>query len=128
MSTLGELAFARAAGIEGERIVFPGNNKSLEELRAAAGAAALVVLDAPREVELAAEAGVRRVLVRLTPGGEALTHRAIQTAHDESKFGLSPEAAAGVHAGLVVVLGSAAAGVGGAARCPAGGGTRRRAS
>ncbi len=96
VSTLGELAFARAAGIAGERLVFHGNNKSLEELRAAAEADALVVLDAPREVELAAEAGVRRVLVRLTPGVEAATHRAIQTAHDESKFGLSPEAAAEV--------------------------------
>jgi diaminopimelate decarboxylase len=31
-STLGELAFARAAGIPGERIVFHGNNKSEEEL------------------------------------------------------------------------------------------------
>ena len=38
VSTLGELAFARAAGIAGERLVFHGNNKSLEELRAAAEA------------------------------------------------------------------------------------------
>ena len=29
VSTLGELAFARAAGISGERIVFHGNNQSL---------------------------------------------------------------------------------------------------
>jgi diaminopimelate decarboxylase len=36
---------------------------------------------------------VRRVLVRLTPGVEALTHRSIQTAHEESKFGLAPDAA-----------------------------------
>jgi diaminopimelate decarboxylase len=34
------------------------------------------------------------VLVRLTPGVEALTHRSIQTAHDESKFGLAPDPAA----------------------------------
>ena len=38
VSTLGELAFALAAGIEGPRLVFHGNNKSLEELRGAAGA------------------------------------------------------------------------------------------
>src|SRR3954447_6305742 len=38
VSTLGELAFARAAGIAGDRIVFHGNNKSDEELRAAAEA------------------------------------------------------------------------------------------
>ncbi len=93
VSTLGELAFARAAGIPGERIVFHGNNKSEEELRAAAGADALVVLDAPGEADAAAAAGVRRVLVRLTPGVEAVTHRSIQTAHEESKFGLAPDAA-----------------------------------
>jgi diaminopimelate decarboxylase len=93
VSTLGELAFARAAGVPGERIVVHGNNKSDEELRAAADAGALVVLDAPGEAKAAAAAGVRRVLVRLTPGVEAVTHRSIQTAHDESKFGLSAEAA-----------------------------------
>jgi diaminopimelate decarboxylase len=93
VSTLGELAFARAAGIPGERIVFHGNNKSAGELRAAAEAGALVVLDAPGEADAAAAAGVRRVLVRLTPGVEAVTHRSIQTAHEESKFGLSPDAA-----------------------------------
>ena len=96
VSTLGELAFARAAGIPGERIVFHGNNKSADELRAAAEANALVVLDGHWEVEQAAAAGVRRVLVRLTPGVDAVTHRAIATAHEESKFGLSPEAAASV--------------------------------
>ena len=94
VSTLGELAFARAAGIAGDRIVFHGNNKSGEELRAAAEAGALVVLDAPGEAETAAAAGVRRVLVRLTPGVEAVTHRSIRTAHEESKFGLASDAAA----------------------------------
>jgi diaminopimelate decarboxylase len=93
VSTLGELAFARAAGIPGDRIVFHGNNKSDEELRAAAEAGALVVLDSSGEAAAAAAAGVRRVLVRLTPGVEAVTHRSIQTAHEESKFGLAPDAA-----------------------------------
>ncbi|HKC78146.1 MAG TPA: alanine racemase, partial [Gaiellaceae bacterium] len=93
VSTLGELAFARAAGIPGERIVFHGNNKTTEELTAAADAGALVVLDSPGEADAAAAAGVRRVLLRLTPGVEAVTHRSIQTAHEESKFGLSPDAA-----------------------------------
>jgi diaminopimelate decarboxylase len=93
VSTLGELAFARAAGMPGERIVFHGNNKSDEEMRAAAEVGALVVLDAPGEAEAAVAAGVRRVLVRLTPGVEAVTHRSIRTAHEESKFGLAPDAA-----------------------------------
>jgi diaminopimelate decarboxylase len=94
VSTLGELAFARHAEIPGERIVVHGNNKSEEELRAAAAAGArFVVLDALDEVELAAAAGVRRVLVRVTPGIEADTHEKIRTAHEGSKFGLPPEQA-----------------------------------
>ncbi|HET6944873.1 MAG TPA: diaminopimelate decarboxylase [Gaiellaceae bacterium] len=91
VSTLGELAFARAAGIPVERILFHGNNKSDEELRAAVETT--VVLDAPDEPARAAAAGARRVLVRLTPGVEAVTHQSIRTAHDESKFGLTAEAA-----------------------------------
>jgi diaminopimelate decarboxylase len=93
VSTLGELAFAQAAGIQGDRLVFHGNNKSDDELRAAAAAGATVVLDAPDEPERAVAAGVERVLVRLTPGVDAHTHQAIRTAHDESKFGLPPERA-----------------------------------
>ena len=57
VSTLGELAFARRAGIEGERLVVHGNNKSDEELAAAAEAGALVVLDALDEPERAARGG-----------------------------------------------------------------------
>jgi diaminopimelate decarboxylase len=101
VSTRGELEFALRAGLGDERIVFHGNNKSDEELAAAAGAGALVVLDALDEVERAAGAGVRRVLVRVTPGIEAETHQSIQTAHSESKFGLAPDdALAAVRAGL----------------------------
>jgi diaminopimelate decarboxylase len=88
VSTLGELEFALRADIPGDRLVFHGNNKSDEELRAAAGAGALVVLDALEEIERAKDAGAARVLVRLTPGIEADTHHAIRTAHVESKFGL----------------------------------------
>jgi diaminopimelate decarboxylase len=91
VSTLGELAFARAAGVPGERIVVHGNNKSDEELREAAKAGArFVVLDALDEIPRAAAAGVRRALVRVTPGIEADTHAAIRTGHHGSKFGLPP--------------------------------------
>jgi diaminopimelate decarboxylase len=93
VSTLGELEFAQAAGIPRQRILFHGNNKSDEELRTAAAAGVAVVLDAPDEPARAAAAGVQRVLVRLTPGVEAVTHRSIRTAHEESKFGLPPDAA-----------------------------------
>jgi diaminopimelate decarboxylase len=91
VSTLGELAFARAAGLEGDRVLVHGNNKSDEELSAAAAANATVVLDAPGEASRAAAAGVRRVLVRVTPGVDADTHEAIRTGHHGSKFGLTPD-------------------------------------
>jgi len=88
VSTRGELEFALRAGVPGDRIVFHGNNKSDEELVAAAATGALVVLDALDEGDRARAAGVETVLIRVTPGIEADTHRAIQTAQAESKFGL----------------------------------------
>jgi diaminopimelate decarboxylase len=92
VATLGELTMALRAEIPGDRLIVHGNNKSVEELEAAARAGAwVVVLDAPDEIELAAQAGVERVLVRTTPGVEADTHPAIKTAHHGSKFGLPPE-------------------------------------
>ncbi|HWH05105.1 MAG TPA: diaminopimelate decarboxylase [Gaiellaceae bacterium] len=91
VSTLGELEFARRAGLTGDRVLVHGNNKSDEELAAAAALDGLVVLDALDEVERAATAGVRRVLVRVTPGVEAETHESIRTGHRGSKFGLDPE-------------------------------------
>jgi diaminopimelate decarboxylase len=97
VSTLGELRFAQAAEVPAERLVVHGNNKSDEELRAAAEANAwLVVLDSAEEVERAGAAGVRRVLLRVTPGIEIGGHAAIQTGHAGSKFGVPPEDAAGV--------------------------------
>ena len=92
-STLGELAFARRAGIGGEEIVAGREQQGDEELAAAAEAGCLVVLDAPDDAERAAAAGVRRVLVRVTPGIDADTHWAIATGHRGSKFGLTPEQA-----------------------------------
>jgi diaminopimelate decarboxylase len=92
VSTLGELAFARRAGVPGDRLVVHGNNKSDAELRAAADArAAFIVLDSLEEIPRAAAAGVRRTLVRITPGIEAETHEAIRTGHVGSKFGLPAE-------------------------------------
>src|SRR5829696_6175328 len=91
VSTLGELEFARAAGIGGGRLIMHGNNKSDAELAAAAAVGALVVADSLEEIERAAAAGVERLLVRVTPGIEADTHEAVRTAHHGSKFGLPPD-------------------------------------
>ena len=91
VSTRGELELALAAGITGDRLVVHGNNKSDDELDAAARAGAVVVLDSLEEIERARTAGVTRMLVRVTPGIEADTHEAIRTGHHGSKFGLSPD-------------------------------------
>jgi diaminopimelate decarboxylase len=94
VSTLGELELAVRAEVPADGIVVHGNNKSDDELRRAAEADAwLVVLDAEDEVERAVAAGVRRVLVRVTPGIDPDTHDAIKTGHRGSKFGLPPEQA-----------------------------------
>jgi diaminopimelate decarboxylase len=91
VSTVGELAFARRAGIAGKRLVVHGNNKEDELLRGAADADALVVLDSVEEIDRARRAGATRFLVRVTPGIEADTHEAVKTAHHGSKFGLPPD-------------------------------------
>jgi diaminopimelate decarboxylase len=93
VSTLGELRFAERAGIAGDALVVHGNNKNDAELRAAADAGALVVLDALDELDRAREAGVTRTLVRVTAGIEADTHEAIRTGQRGSKFGLPPDQA-----------------------------------
>lgn len=90
VASTGELAFARAAGFTGEAIIVHGNNKDVALLDEAALEGATVVLDASDEAELAAAAGVRRVLVRVTLGVDADTHEAIRTGHHGSKFGLPP--------------------------------------
>jgi len=86
----GELAFARRAGLGGDRLVVHGNNKEEAFLRAAAASGAPVVLDAADEAGLAAAAGVVQVLVRVTLGVDADTHEAIRTGHHGSKLGLPP--------------------------------------
>ena len=97
VSTLGEMKYAEAAKIPPARWVVHGNNKSDEELRFAAEKDAwLVVMDEPGEVERCVEFGVRRVLLRVTPGIEAGGHAAIQTGHVGSKFGVQPEDAVDV--------------------------------
>ena len=92
----GELAAALAAGANPETVIVHGNNKSDADLGAAVEAGCgLVVVDHPGELDqldgIAAEYDVvQRVLVRVTPGIEADTHRKIVTGHSDSKFGFAP--------------------------------------
>ncbi|MGW6035653.1 diaminopimelate decarboxylase [Gordonia terrae] len=91
----GELAIALRAKFPPERIALHGNNKSVDELRAAVDAGiGHVVLDSMIEIErldaVARERGVvADVLVRVTVGVEAHTHEFISTAHEDQKFGFS---------------------------------------
>lgn len=93
VSTGGELYVALAAGVPGERLVLHGNNKSLDELRAAlAAGVGRIVVDSFDELDrleaLATGCSKRpKVLVRVTPGIEAHTHEYVQTGQDDSKFG-----------------------------------------
>jgi len=93
VASAGELAFARVAELDGDELVVHGNNKDAGFLAETAELDAPVVLDGPDEAELAALAGVGRVLVRVTLGVDADTHEAIRTGHHGSKFGLPPRAA-----------------------------------
>ncbi len=93
VAAAGELAYAAAAGLTGDELVVHGNNKSAAFLADAARAGAPVVLDGLDEAALASEAGVERVLVRVTLGVDADTHEAIRTGHHGSKFGLPTEQA-----------------------------------
>ncbi len=91
----GELAVARRAGFPAERIGFHGNNKSLDEIRAALdyGVGRIVVdsfVEIERVAEMAAELGVvAPVMIRVTVGVEAHTHEFIATGHEDQKFGFS---------------------------------------
>jgi diaminopimelate decarboxylase len=91
----GELAVALHADFPAERIVFHGNNKSIDELTAAVKVGVgHVVLDSMTEIErldaVAAQLDVvQDVLIRVTVGVEAHTHEFISTAHEDQKFGLS---------------------------------------
>ena len=89
--TGGELATALAADFPPERLVFHGNNKSMEELLDARDAGVgRIVLDSLDEIERVSEAGLEtKLLVRLTPGVEAHTHQYVQTGKEDSKFGFT---------------------------------------
>lgn len=89
--TGGELTTALAAGFPPERIVFHGNNKSMEELRMARDAeVGRVVADSFDELRRLHEVDwKKRVLIRVTPGVEAHTHEYVQTGHEDSKFGFT---------------------------------------
>ncbi len=95
VSTAGEFHIARAAGVPASRMIFHGNNKSMDELRTAVEAGVQrIIVDSFDELDrldaLHGEGlGVPKVLLRITPGVEAHTHEFISTGRDDSKFGFT---------------------------------------
>ncbi len=98
VSSLGELATAKAAGVPAARMIASGPAKSLAELRAAVSArVAWVVVESEGEAErlslVAAEQGrVQPVLARLHPSAQ-LTGEGLAIARGECKFGIPEERA-----------------------------------
>lgn len=88
----GELHLALNAGFAPERIYLHGNNKSDAELRQAveAGVGHIIVdsFDEIDRLERICAGAAQRVLVRVTPGIEPETHKAIRTGQEDSKFGV----------------------------------------
>lgn len=110
VATGGELAVAERAEFPMERVLFHGNNKSVDELTHAVElGVGRVVIDSTEEIRrlarCAEEAGIRqRVLVRVTVGVEAHTHEFIATAHEDQKFGFSLASGAAARAVELVLL------------------------
>jgi diaminopimelate decarboxylase len=91
----GELYLAEQAGFPMDRVFFPGNNKSRDEVEMAArlGIGALVV-DSLTEIEMlmAMSPGQRlRCTLRVSPGIQPDTHSFISTGQLDSKFGFPVE-------------------------------------
>ncbi len=95
VATGGELFAALHAGVPGERCVLHGNNKSVEELRAAIAARVQhIVVDSFDEldrIEKLHSEGLPapRVQLRITPGVHVDTHDYVATGQDDSKFGFN---------------------------------------
>jgi diaminopimelate decarboxylase len=89
----GELHTAKSAGFPMEKIFFHGNSKTAEELRyALETGVGRIVVDGPSELdvleEVARAAGKQAdILLRVTPGVDAHTHKYILTGQTGSKFG-----------------------------------------
>jgi diaminopimelate decarboxylase len=97
----GELAVARSIGFPASRVLFHGNVKTPEDLKAAIGYGVdRIVVDSLDEIEqLGAVARCpQNVLVRVTPGVDGHTHKAVATGVEDQKFGFSLASGAAIAA------------------------------
>jgi len=90
----GELAVARAAGVDPALLGFHGNNKSLAEIDLAVGlGVGAIVLDSVVEIDRVSAAAERHgrvqpVRLRINSGVHASTHEYLATAREDQKFGI----------------------------------------
>lgn len=87
----GELGLALAGGADAGRIVFHGNAKTDNDIRAAIDAhVRYIVIDNLDDVERISRLAHEPIpaLLRVSPSLEAKTHAAMMTGHDSSKFGI----------------------------------------
>lgn len=89
----GELFIAKQAGFPGNRINFHGNNKSKQELEDALDyEIAHFIVDNFHELDMLSNLAKERqqevtVILRVTPGIDADTHKYVMTGQTDSKFG-----------------------------------------
>jgi len=93
----GELFRAVKAGIPGDRIVFSGVGKTVEEIRAALDADILMFnAESPQELEILSDTAVSmgrkaRIALRINPDVDPKTHPYISTGLKKNKFGIPIE-------------------------------------
>jgi diaminopimelate decarboxylase len=93
VSTGGELYFALKSGIKPAKIYFHGNNKSWEEINFGMDhQVGTFIVDNFNELDMVDKLAIQKnitqkIMLRITPGIEAHTHKYIQTGAVESKFG-----------------------------------------
>ena len=91
----GELYTALSVNFPAENIIFHGNNKSYNELLfSVKSKVKYIVIDSYLEADMLDEIckelkTYQSVMIRINPGVEAHTHKFIQTARTDSKFGFS---------------------------------------
>ncbi len=89
----GEIYTAKEAGFDVSRMVFHGNNKTDEDIRfAMESGVGRFVVDNIEELEainrIAGQIGIKqKIQIRITPGIDPHTHKAISTGKIDSKFG-----------------------------------------
>ena len=91
----GELYTAHKSGFDMERIIFHGNNKTLDEIQMGIDlGVGIFVVDNFYELNLIEKiceekSAVQNIYFRITPGIEAHTHEYIKTGQIDSKFGFT---------------------------------------